>query len=100
MQWGRAALGQPTFNFTFYENPRNSLKKRDFPVTLQKCKKNWHVIQHSRNMCIIMHSKLASKPVFMGSKIFFDSSKIFKPSNANLSQLNEGKLSSSKTKRE
>ena len=46
-----------------------------------------------------MHSKLASKPVFMGSKIFFDSSKIFKPSNANLSQLNEGKLSSSKTKR-
>ena len=32
------ALGFTTFNFTFYENPHLSLKKRDFPVTLQKCK--------------------------------------------------------------
>ena len=27
------ALGFTTFNFTFYENPHLSLKKRDFPVT-------------------------------------------------------------------
>ena len=27
------AIGSPTFNFTFYENPWSSLKKRDFPVT-------------------------------------------------------------------
>ena len=33
-----SALGFTTFNFIFYENPHLSLKKRDFPVTLQKCK--------------------------------------------------------------
>ena len=75
---GRAALGQPTFNFTFYENPRNSLKKRDFPVTLQKCKKNKKMTFHSKDMCIIVHSKFALKSVFMGSKIFLDFRKIFK----------------------
>ena len=31
-------LGFTTFNFAFYENLHLSLKKRNFPVTLQKCK--------------------------------------------------------------
>ena len=31
-------LGFTTFNFAFYENLHLSLKKCDFPTTLQKCK--------------------------------------------------------------
>ena len=60
------ALGFTTFNFTFYENPHLSLKKRDFPVTLQKCKYKNILTWHLEDMSIQSLPQID----ILGSKIF------------------------------
>ena len=61
------ALGEPTFNFTFYEN-------------LRHCKNvNKFFLQHSIQK--IGASKDSLKSVLLGSKIFLDFRKIFKLSS-------------------
>ena len=60
------ALGFTTFNFTFYEKPHLSLKKRDFPVTLLKCKYKKILTWHLEDMSI---QSLPQIDIF-GSKIF------------------------------